>query len=147
MYPKLCMFSHPLLVWNIVGGFCMSVSFMFNNCFFVRFLWLLVLMCCLFYVEESYIGVLFGCWFGSVPRCRSRLCAFFILGGYACMQKNGLLLCSGFLVSMFSSFTYANDILLTESSLRGGFSIPNFILWYIYSKLLNKPLRWAERTT
>ena len=119
----------------------MSVSFMFNNCFFVRFLWLLVLMCCLFYVEESYIGVLFGCWFGSVPRCRSRLCAFFILGGYACMQKNGLLLCSGFLVSMFSSFTYANDILLTESSLRGGFSIPNFILWYIYSKLLNKPLR------
>jgi len=98
-------------------------------------------MCCLFYVEESYIGVLFGCWFASVPCCRSRLCAFFMLGGYACMRKNGLLLCSGFLVSMFSSFTDGNGILLTERSLRGGFSVPSFILWYIYSKLLNKPLR------
>jgi len=89
-------------------------------------------MCCLFYVEETQnIGVLFGCWFGSTPRCRSRLCAFFMLGGYAYMQKNGLLLCFGFLVSMFSSFTYANGILLTERSLRGGFSVPSFILWYI----------------
>jgi len=50
-------FSHSLLVWNIVGGFCMSASSMFNNRFFVRFLWLLVWMCCVFYVEESYIGV------------------------------------------------------------------------------------------
>jgi len=98
-------------------------------------------MCSLFYVQESYIGVLFGCWFASVPRCRSRLCALFTLGGYACMRKNDLLLCSGFLVSMFSSFTYANGILLTERSLLGGFSVPSFILWYIYSKvLLNKPL-------
>ena len=45
------------------------------------------------------------------------------------------------LVSMFSSFTDGNDILLTERTLRGGFSVPSFILWYIYSKLLNKPLR------
>ena len=109
-------FSHPLLVWNIVGGFCMSVSFMFNNRFFVCFLWLPVWMCCLFYIEESYIGVLFGCWFASVPRCRSRLCALFMLGVYACMQKNGLLLCSGFLVSMFFSFTDGNNILITERS-------------------------------
>jgi len=80
-------FSHPLLVRNIVGGFCMSASFMFNNRFFVCFLWLLVWMCCVFYVEESYIGVLFGYWFASVPHCRSRLYALFMLGGYACMRK------------------------------------------------------------
>ena len=73
-------------------------------------------MCCLFYVEESYIGVLFGCWFASVPCCRSRLCALFMLGGYACMRKNGLLQCSGFLVSKFSSFTDDNNILITERS-------------------------------
>jgi len=67
------------------GVFCHS--FMFNNRFFVCYLWLLVWMCCVFYVEESYIGVLFGYWFASMPRCRSRLCALFMFGGYACMRK------------------------------------------------------------
>jgi len=77
VYPKLCMFSHPLLVRNIVGGFCMSASFMFNNRFVVCFLWLLVVlsMCCLFYVQETQnIGVLSGCWFGSMHVCRILVC-------------------------------------------------------------------------
>ena len=74
---------------------------------------------------------------------------------YACIQNIGLLLCFGFLVSMFSSITYANDILITERSLRDGFSVRSFIMWYIffwnywtnYISELNKPLIWTKRTT
>jgi len=57
---------------------------------------------------------------------------------YACMQNIGLLLCFGFSVSMFSSITYANDILITERSLRDGFSVRSFIMWYIFFEIIEQ---------
>jgi len=145
VYPKLCMFSHPLLVWNIVGGFCMSASFMFNNC-------LIIVSSCAFY----------GYWWFS--QCvvffmfkKPRILVWFLVFGldlcvvvdyvyvhplclvcYACMQNICLLLCFGFLVSMFSSITYANGILITERSLRDGFSVRSFIMWYIFFEIIEQ---------
>jgi len=61
-----------------------------------------------------------------------------ILVRYVCMQNIGLLLCFGFLVSMFSFITYANGILITERSLRDGFSVRSFIMWYIFFEIIEQ---------
>jgi len=47
-----------------------------------------------------------GCWCRSLLRLGFRVCSydFLLLAGYACMRKNGFLLCSGLLVSIFASF-------------------------------------------
>jgi len=44
-----------------------------------------------------------GCWFRSLPRLGFRICSYdlLLLAGYACLRKNGFLLCSGLLVSIF----------------------------------------------
>jgi len=114
---------------------------MFNNRFVVCFLWLLVVlsMCCFFMFKKPRILV----WFlvAGLDLCVvvdyvyvHPLC----LVCYACMQNIGLLLWFGYLVSMFSSITYANGILITEISLRDGFSVRSFIMWYIFFEIIEQ---------
>jgi len=47
-----------------------------------------------------------GCWCLSLLRLGFRVCSYdlLLLASYVCMRKNGFLLCSGLLVSIFASF-------------------------------------------
>ena len=129
LFPTVAfVFSHPLLVWNIVGGFCMSASFMFNNRSFVCYLLLLVWMCCVFYVEESYIG------------------------GYACMQKMVCCCVLGFWFPCFhplptSIASYNRKIVVgfLFLVLFCGTFTRNY--WTNHLGEHSEPLIWTERTT
>ena len=106
-----------LVVFWVVGVylyFVQGLGFVHMICFC-----LLVMYVC----EKMVSCCVLGCWCQSLLRLGFKVCSYdlLLLAGYACMRKNGFLLCSGLLVSIFHppmSFFYLENCVFQNYTQR-----------------------------